>query len=185
MKFAALIGIFIFLAILFTFRPTQESALVSIEPPDGALPVLVDRQILANSQIELIKEHPQLKPSDRWVLVNFWAHWCWPCQQELPDLNRWVTQGPSLEFDILLVNSDPEGSEAFEMARTYLSQQKIGLPHFFDSDQKFKNLFQATQLPGHFLLSPDRKTLLRLKPQAVHWSDPETIAKLRSLILAY
>src|ERR1041385_7237821 len=40
----------------------------------------------------------RLRTSARMVVVNFWATWCRPCQQEIPALNRLQKKYPSVRF---------------------------------------------------------------------------------------
>lgn len=42
----------------------------------------------------------------RVVLVNFWATWCIPCREELPDLSRLQRKYASRGFQILGVSTD-------------------------------------------------------------------------------
>lgn len=42
----------------------------------------------------------------RVVLVNFWATWCVPCREELPDLSRLQRKYASRGFQILGVSTD-------------------------------------------------------------------------------
>lgn len=42
----------------------------------------------------------------RVVLVNFWATWCVPCREELPDLSRLQSKYASRGFQILGVSTD-------------------------------------------------------------------------------
>ncbi len=39
----------------------------------------------------------------KWIVVNFFASWCVPCQQEAPELRRWAT-AHAAKGDALLVN---------------------------------------------------------------------------------
>ena len=31
-------------------------------------------------------------PSERWQVINYWAEWCAPCREEIPELNRLATE---------------------------------------------------------------------------------------------
>lgn len=48
----------------------------------------------------------------KWVLVDFWATWCKQCEEEMPDLIRFVEDHPSLRdrFAVLAVHS-PDGKD--------------------------------------------------------------------------
>ena len=182
MKLAALVGILIFLGVLYTLRPASEFNALESGPATGVVPQESHRLNLDFSQIEMLAQVSQLAPNERWTLVNFWAHWCWPCHQELPDLNQWFVTNASRTYDVLLVNSDPEGSEQGILARNYLIENKIQLPAYFDSDQRLKQLFKINQLPAHFLISPDRQKVIFFEPKSTHWSHPKSQQIIEDLI---
>ncbi len=49
------------------------------------------------------QEIPADQLRGQWVLVNYWAQWCKPCQEEIPELNR-LDQNPDIV--VLGVNFD-------------------------------------------------------------------------------
>lgn len=49
----------------------------------------------------------------QWVVINYWATWCKPCIQEIPELNALARQYPGVT--VLGVNFD--GSRGEELAR--------------------------------------------------------------------
>jgi len=49
----------------------------------------------------------------RWVVINYWATWCKPCIQEIPELNALDKQYP--QVTVLGVNYD--GASGEELAR--------------------------------------------------------------------
>ena len=52
----------------------------------------------------------------RVVMVNFWATWCGPCRQEMPQLNRLYEKYKSSGFVLLGVNVDDDTAKAAEVA---------------------------------------------------------------------
>jgi len=49
----------------------------------------------------------------RYVLVNFFASWCVPCQQEQPQLVKWVHESPSHAVVGVLFSDTPGPASAF------------------------------------------------------------------------
>ncbi len=42
----------------------------------------------------------------RWILINYWAEWCAPCREEIPELNRLYRQDADGQPVVLGVNFD-------------------------------------------------------------------------------
>lgn len=64
------------------------------------------------------EENPSLDPSQyhgRWLVVNYWAEWCQPCREEIPELNRLARENPEL-IAVLGVNFDGLQGEALQTA---------------------------------------------------------------------
>ena len=85
----------------------------------------------------------------QWVLVNYWATWCQPCYQEVPELNN-LDQAP--EITVIGVNYDGLQGERLDQA---ISKMAI---HFrvltSDPGQRF-GWSQPVGLPASFLVNPD------------------------------
>lgn len=82
------------------------------------------------------------------VVLNFWASWCTPCKQEMPNLERvWKEFGRRgvmvLGID---VQDDPEDAAAFMKAL------KITYPSVYDPEQTRMNAYQVTALPTTFFI---------------------------------
>ncbi len=81
------------------------------------------------------------------VLINFWAHWCEPCLEEMPSLKKLEAAVGSPDFAVLLVQVGDEREEAqklaipaqllaFDVTPSTLSSYGIsGLPHSFLVDK--------------------------------------------------
>ena len=88
----------------------------------------------------------------QWVLINYWADWCGPCRDEVPELNH-LNESPD-GFTVLGVNYDYlEGAELQES----IDILGIEFPILIDDPQKLLGYDEATVLPMTVLISPDGK----------------------------
>ena len=66
------------------------------------------------------------------LLVNFWATWCVPCREEMPELNALSAAYSDDVFSVLAINLDT-GSEGTLKAQAFLEDEKLGnLPLYAD-----------------------------------------------------
>ena len=85
------------------------------------------------------------------VMINFWASWCGPCRQEMPELNKLYAKYRTAGFVIFGVNVDEDPRQAGELA------QKLGLtfPVMFDADKKVSRLYALSTMPTTVLIDRD------------------------------
>src|ERR1700690_2113754 len=62
------------------------------------------------------------------VLINFWATWCPPCREEIPNVVATYKKHHDQGFDIIGVSLDQDR----EKLLGYTSQNKMTWPQFFD-----------------------------------------------------
>lgn len=85
------------------------------------------------------------------VLINFWATWCGPCRQEMPQLNQLYAQYRAAGFTLLGVNIDDKRDNAQAMMK------KLGVhfPTLFDSDKRVARLYDVDTMPATLLIDRD------------------------------
>jgi cytochrome c biogenesis protein CcmG/thiol:disulfide interchange protein DsbE len=90
------------------------------------------------------------------VVVNFWASWCGPCRDELPDLQEFADKHP--EAPVLGINFQDSESEAQEL------QREIGFtfPSVFDPGGKLGAAFAIPGMPTTFFLDAQHRIVGRL-----------------------
>jgi peroxiredoxin len=87
----------------------------------------------------------------RVVMVNFWATWCAPCRQEMPQLNKLYDKYRASGFVLLGVNIDDDAGRATELA------SKLGLkfPVLLDTDKAVSRLYELSSMPTTVLIDRD------------------------------
>jgi thiol-disulfide isomerase/thioredoxin len=85
-----------------------------------------------------------------WVLINYWADWCGPCREEVPELNHLNNSEDG--FSVLGVNYDYlEGVEL----QASIDSLGIAFPTLIDDPQILLGYDEATVLPMSVLISPE------------------------------
>ena len=89
----------------------------------------------------------------RVVMVNFWATWCGPCRQEMPQLNRLYEKYKASGFVLLGVNVDDDQRKAAEVA----SKLGVTFPVLLDTDKAVSKLYDLSTMPSTVLIDRDGK----------------------------
>jgi cytochrome c biogenesis protein CcmG, thiol:disulfide interchange protein DsbE len=112
----------------------------------------------------------------RVVLLNFWAAWCQPCVEEMPDLEQLHRAMPQLE--LLAVSTD--NGETDDLYKKYRAQTAWTFDIVRDASQQSNALYGSYRFPETYVI--DRSGIVRRKfigPQ--DWASPAMIAYLKQL----
>ena len=85
------------------------------------------------------------------VLLNFWATWCAPCQQEMPLLDQLYTQYRRAGFSLLAVNVDSDPAKAVAMAK----KLRVTFPVLFDKGKRVSRLYDVDAMPSTLIIDRD------------------------------
>jgi peroxiredoxin len=89
----------------------------------------------------------------RVVMVNFWATWCGPCRQEMPQLNKLYDKYKSAGFVLLGVNVDDDARNAAGVA----GKLGVKFPVLLDTDKKVSQLYDLSTMPSTVIIDRDGK----------------------------
>ncbi len=86
-----------------------------------------------------------------WVLINYWADWCRPCREEIPELNVLHQRKEGEPMFVLGVNFDYlEGAELTDL----IDEMGIEFPVLVDDPQVIVGYAAAQVLPMTVIISP-------------------------------
>lgn len=124
-------------------RNGNPAPLVGSEAPDFSLPAL------GGTRIELRQFRGQP------VVLNFWATWCAPCKEELPEFEQVYRSYKELGLVVLAVSEDDESS--VRRVRPYVQQggPQVGsytFPVALDQDQEVGRRYHLPGLPGTYFV---------------------------------
>ena len=84
-----------------------------------------------------------------WVFVNYWAEWCEPCYEEIPELNR-LNDEP--DVTVLGVNFDGEQGEAL---REVMNDMRIEFNVFQEDPGPTFGWDRPLAMPATMVITPD------------------------------
>jgi thiol-disulfide isomerase/thioredoxin len=93
------------------------------------------------------------------VLLDFWASWCPPCREEMPELIKFYKKHSDPQFEMIAVNID---NSTYNMNQ-FLDKlfPKPAFPIVVDNNQKIPSLFDIEAMPTTILI--DKKGKIRFR----------------------
>ena len=92
----------------------------------------------------------------KWVLVNFWAPWCPPCLEEIPDLVAMQQQHRDLQVIGVAVMY-----ESRKKVMDVVNRKSISYPVVFGNEDTASDFGGLDGLPTSFLYTPSGKLVGR------------------------
>jgi peroxiredoxin len=113
----------------------------------------------------------------RAVLLNFWATWCKPCEEEMPAMARLYRALQPQGLELVAISVD-QGRE--EVARF---QERLALPFpiLLDPEKRAARAYQTFRFPETFLIDREGVILERyIGPK--DWDAPAYVERLQRLL---
>jgi len=85
------------------------------------------------------------------VLLDFWASWCGPCRNALPNLKRLQAVYGGSDFVVVSISEDDDESDW----KTFVARHNMTWPQRLDSDSSLQRQFGVNALPTYVLLGRD------------------------------
>lgn len=104
------------------------------------------------------------------MIINVWASWCGPCQEEMPSLQRLARRAGS-QVHVIGISTDDYPDRAEQFVRKY----RIEFPNFIDSKLRLEHMLGAERLPLTLLVDAQGKVLAK-HFGAKEWDGPEAVA---------
>jgi cytochrome c biogenesis protein CcmG/thiol:disulfide interchange protein DsbE len=89
----------------------------------------------------------------QWVLVNFWASWCVPCQDEAPALLKFQQEHAGQNFTIVGIDTQDISDDGTKFAKEY----DLTYPLLHDGNGDNGHEFGTTGVPENYLIEPSGK----------------------------
>lgn len=146
-------------------------AALGLEAEDGqkvpVFPNLAFTQLDGSRQLDL--ESFEGRP----VLMTFWASWCGPCRQELPELQKLAAELADEGFALITINMDQSAVQGIR----FLQRYEIDVP-VYRMDPRALQALGVNSLPTNVLLDRERRPV-----QIYRGYSPEVPKEIRRLVL--
>ncbi|RWQ71299.1 redoxin domain-containing protein [Bacillus cereus] len=123
------------------------------------------KEIIARNGIEIGKSAPDfeltkldgtnVKLSDlkgKKVILNFWATWCGPCQQEMPDMEAFYKEHKE-NVEILAINYTPsEKGGGEEKVSNFIKEKGITFPVLLDKNIDVTTAYKVITIPTSYFI---------------------------------
>ena len=84
------------------------------------------------------------------IVLNFWAHWCGPCQMEMPEFNAVYEElGGEVTFLMVHVGADVESG------KEKVTEGGYSFPVVFDTDSMAAAIYGVNAFPTSFFIDKD------------------------------
>lgn len=111
------------------------------------------------------------------VFLNLWATWCFPCRDEIPELQKLHNEYAAQGFKVVGVSLDESGKEAVQK---FVTDNSMTYPIALDPEGKLANVFQTTVIPTSVLI--DRNGKIVWKKYGRISVDEELMSALKSAV---
>jgi len=130
------VALLFIVAVLFIWGLFQPSPVTQGEAPDFTLADLEGHTVT-------LSEH-----RGEVVVLNFWATWCGPCVQEIPELNRFHQQHP----DVTLLGVSVDKNVPTSRVNAISKKLRIGYPVVHDPKAQIAEQYGIHTLPTTYVL---------------------------------
>ena len=128
-------------------------------------------QVLREAPMQGLASRPSRLLSDyrgKPLIINVWASWCGPCQQEMGSLERLARRYGGRQFNVIGISTD----DYMDRAELFLKKTGTTFDNFIDQKLLLEHMLGAEHLPLTLLVDARGKVLAKFTG-AKEWDGPE------------
>lgn len=85
------------------------------------------------------------------VLLDFWATWCGPCKESLPDIQKIAKKFADQPFVVISISSDKDENAW----KTFIQKNNMTWPQYRDADGALSRTYSVNAIPHYFSIDTD------------------------------
>lgn len=97
--------------------------------------------------------------SGKVLVLNFWASWCVPCQQEMPTFEEIFIETDAEKIEFLMMNVTNSDTQA--KAERFVKAREFTFPVAFDLDNSASTAYQVNSYPITYVIGTEGQVCQR------------------------
>ena len=134
-------------------------------------------KVLNNKEMPVILKFNQDLKKKGYV-INFWATWCVPCKEELPDLSLLKSKIKKYNIDVFTISIDKKNIK--DQLKFLSNNGASNLDHFFDKEMKIFKALKLRGIPTTIIVNQN-SFIISKHEGILKWGEDEIINKIKSL----
>lgn len=138
-----LVAVFGYKALLTYYKPQSNSSNSQIKATD-----ITVKDINGNDvKLSEFKGKP--------VVMNFWASWCPPCKDEMPDFDKLYQEYNTKGVVFLMVNLTDGQRETIDTATKFVKDSNYKFNIYFDVNSSAANAYNISSIPDTYFINKE------------------------------
>jgi peroxiredoxin len=107
------------------------------------------------------------------VILNFWATWCPPCREEMPEMQKFYQDYKQKDVEILAVNLEYSETKP-EKIRDFVKEYELEFPIPLDEKNTTGKQFRAVSIPTSYFIDEEGTiTKMHIGPMDYEFMEDE------------
>ena len=85
------------------------------------------------------------------VVMDFWATWCPPCVESVPELKELLKKYPREKLSLISISADDDD----EKWKAFIAKKQMDWPHYRDEDGAIEKAFSVHAFPTYLVIDGD------------------------------
>jgi len=111
------------------------------------------------------------------VFLNFWATWCEPCIEEMPEMQTLNEKFKDRKFQMMAISVD----NSWDVVKDFYDKHNLGMPTFLDPGQQVRSLYKVRGYPETFIID-GKGSVVKYIIGPQHWSDPKLVSMIETMV---